>query len=508
MSSRHLAYIVSILLYQTSSPVIRICCFNYSICSKFTGSTTLFDLGFSRSWRFFHSLSHVSYFVQNPHPTSRSRSRSIFIFLPSIPPPSAEDMQPQHCSNDESDEYVSDDRGEEIPSQRSLSEDSGDFPEAMDQPAVQSTSSSEHPDNYHKIARQSAEEATMRKTGWLLLRTTGHNLSIVTEKAGANGLHVVQLYNKCIPSNVRPRAFLLLYKWSPDRGERIPWNAQYTRNPDIQVDGSEDPEVATHSRGDSSHVVEQDVIFCEQTMDNASATQALVLALLNIPEHGGSNTDDNHGRGDTSSTNSSLYHNYDIGDRLRVLKTFLKPLDPTLRAAAVSSSDVIRQAHNSAAREQSFLPDLLDEDGKVRTALLAEELWMFSVFVPMRGNTAVYELEGMADGAHLLAQCSEMEWVDVVTDAVTKRISMFRQHNIPFLLFALSEGQRSPAHGATHDPPDAVKQTEFCLSDEERIVAMHGYEKFFIEMLKLMASRGDIGNLIRKQDPSRNSHGL
>lgn len=411
-------------------------------------------------------------------------------------------MQPQSCSND-SEEYGYDGHGDEIASQQSLSEESGEYPEALEPSATQSSSSSEQPDDFDNVARQSAEEATMRKTGWLLLRTTGFNLSAVIEKAGVSGLHVVQMYNRHVPPRVRPRAFLLLYKWSPDRGERFPWNPQYARNPDTRGYRYDRPDFNTTVQDDSSQVLGQDVIFCEQTMDNASATQALILALLNIPERGKIGSHNDSDEGDESHTNRSHPRNYDIGGKLRVLKEFLKPLDPTLRAAAVSSSDVIRQAHNAAAREQRFSPDLLDEDGKVRTALLAEEFWMYSVYVPTRGNTAVYEMEGMADGARLLATCSENEWVDVVFDAVAERIGIFRQHNIPFLFFVLSEGQWQPIHEATGEPRGVAERSDIRFAEEERVVALHSYEKFFVEMLKLMASRGDINNLIRDQEPSR-----
>lgn len=416
-------------------------------------------------------------------------------------------MQPQSGSVD-SDEYGSDDHGAEIVSQRSLSGDSGEYPEPLERSATQSSSSSEQPDDYDNVARQSAEEATMRKTGWLLLRTTGYNLSVVLEKAGVSGLHVVQMYDRSVPSHVRPHAFLLLYKWSPDRGERNPWNPQYTRNPDSQAYIYNQSELVNFTQDDSAHVLGQDVIFCEQTMDNASATQALILALLNIPESGKIGFFDSSQRGGASRINNSNLRDYDIGTRLRLLKAFLKPLDPTLRAAAVSSSDVIRQAHNAAAREQNFSPDLLDEDGKVRTALLAEELWMYSVYVPAKGNTAVYEMEGMADGARLLAHCSNDEWVDVAFDAVAERIDTFRQHNIPFLLFVLSEGQWRPTHGAVEEPRGTTEHLDLCRAEEERIVALHSYEKFFVEMLKLMASRGDINSLIRDQEPPKNSHDI
>lgn len=422
-------------------------------------------------------------------------------------------MFPKSNSNDDSDDYVSDGQAEEMTPQRSQSQshsqsqDSDVFiEEAPEQSATQSSSSSEQPDEIDRFARQTAEEATLKKTGWLLLRTTDYNLTVVLEKAGVKGLHVAQLYNTSLPSHIQPCAFLLLYKWAPDRGERIPWNPQKSYNPDAPT-GAGDNTTFPPLVGDDSAAARQcDVIFCEQTMDNASATQALVLALLNIPEQGILDSADSSSHGNASSNGGATTPSYDVGNKMRVLKNFLKPLDPTLRAAAVTSSEVIRNAHNAAARDQRISPDLLDEDGKVRTALLAEELWMYSVFVPTKSKSMVYEMEGMSNGARVLAHCSSNEWVGAVFDAVEERMDVFRQHNIPFLLFVLSDGEWRPtSKGATGSSRD-LQAKDFQQMEEKRVVALHNYEKFFLEMLKLMASRGDITKLIRDQESSRNTH--
>lgn len=140
---------------------------------------------------------------------------------------------------------------------------------------------------------------------------------------------------------------------------------------------------------------------------------------------------------------------------MEVFKTYLKAPDLALRAASVSSSDFIKQGRYSAAREQSFLYDLRDKEGKIRTAFLAKELWMYFTFMPMKENIVVTESDGMANGAHLLEECFDMEWIVVATHAVTTSVWTLREDSILYLPFSLSEGQRRSTHSATHNRQDA-----------------------------------------------------
>lgn len=392
-------------------------------------------------------------------------------------------------------------------------------------------------------ARQSAEAATLKKTGWLLLTSSARNLSNVLKHIGVTGLNVSQLYNLRLPTGTRPLAFILLYKWAPDRGDRIDWNPERMRNPDAQPGGEDHNALISFMEDDSLHIRRHDVLFCGQTMDNAAATQALMLALLNIPERGIPSS-----TGSSFAKPTSLSERFDVGDKIRLLKAFMRPMDPTLRAAAVCSSAAVREAHNNAAHEQlNGHPHLLDEDGKVRTSMLADELWMYSVYVPARGGSMCYEMEGMSDGARVLAHCSPSdpsEWISIVFEHIDERISVFRQHNSQFLLFTLApnhaktaknehssvtrKGKYSRADGNStlrrsgsgrkdrYDDDIEADEREQDSSDSEdsqaieeeveRVTATHNYETFFVEMLKLMASRGDINELIRGQEDSREGH--
>lgn len=406
-------------------------------------------------------------------------------------------------------------------------------------PDVTTTRSSESSQEATEADRRQARqilsaEGAHRKTGWLLLRSTGPNLTAVLHNAGATGLTVHQMYNFHILPEWRVHCFIMLYKWSPDRGEHFRWNPQFMPSKWASHSAMED---------DSGRAASGDIMFCGQTLDNASATQALIMAILNIPDHGGGEHVSRRQVDDGEWIGSP----FDIGPRMRVLKEFMKPMDPVIRAAVLCSSTAVREAHNSAASRQiGGHPEVLDEDCKVRSTFLADELWMYSVFVPDRNRHYVYELEGMADEAKVVATCSMDDgesWAHIMRHPIHEKIEVFREHNTPFTLFAVTSElkpvglPRIPRKGRPSDwqtdsrdartvyekedgEIDSTNSDEDNMDDDEddevdsdedeeekltvdevkRRQATHNYETFFVEMMKLMASRGDINSLIMQDE--------
>lgn len=372
-----------------------------------------------------------------------------------------------------------------------------------------------------------SEEGALRKTGWLLLRSTAPGLTDVLQYAGATGLSVRQLYQFSFDPSWLIHCFILLYKWAPDRGDSVRWNPERLA-----------PMFATPVQDDSGAAGAEHIMFCGQTMDNASATQALIMALLNIPECGGGERIIHQ----ELIGGEGVVAPFDIGEQLRILKAFMKPMDPVLRAAAMCSADVVRSAHNRAASKQlGGHPELLDEDGKVRSSLLAEELWMYSVFIPGKNNYYIYELQSMADEAKVADTCTPENgetWTSSIEHSISKKINTFREHHTPFLLFAVTSGikaanlpriprkgrqaeaslqedvalkreqdsgSRSNFHGREdEDTGESDEEYDEELAKEElaRIRAVHNYDTFFVEMMKLMASKGHINSIIKGDSTS------
>lgn len=375
-----------------------------------------------------------------------------------------------------------------------------------------------------KTSRFSAEAALLRKTGWLVLRSTAKSLNNVLRNIGVSGLRVRQMYNARVPTEWDVKCFIFLFKWAPDRGDNIKWNSDTTPSTYAVPD-----DVAT-MEDDSGDINDStDIIFCCQSMDNASASQALIMAVMNIPE--------GDGREDSVP--------FVLGDGLTRLKAFLKPMDPVVRGAAIGCSEAVRLAHNKAAREQpGGHPDLLDEDGRLHNIALADEFWMYNVYVPDRDKRFVYKLHGVAEKPKLVGyrdKYFQRSWMALALDNIEAEVVVLQEHNTPFLLFAVtsdtitqriprvpwkskkgapgggetesSSGQDSSEEGKTgssidnrnsptdaeSDRPDAADEPdqETVKDEVDRIRATHNYDTFFIEFMKLMGSRGDLIDLIR-----------
>ena len=135
-------------------------------------------------------------------------------------------------------------------------------------------------------------------------------------------------------------------------------------NPDAQPGGEDSNALVSFMEDDSSRVRRHDVLFCRQTMDNASATQALTLALLNIGERGsfqsGTSKPTNNASSKpsllptattpTTSDSNDEHAKFDVGEKIKLLKAFIRPMDTILRAAAINSSQYMIEAHRNAAR--------------------------------------------------------------------------------------------------------------------------------------------------------------
>lgn len=355
--------------------------------------------------------------------------------------------------------------------------------------------------------------------GWARLVPTGPSLTAVLRALGVRGLRVDQWYNVDVPedSGGRVHALILMYKWRVDRGDTYKWNQSCTVATDTQTSGG--------GPGD--------VMFVNQLVNSGAVSQAVVGALLN------------------------LYGGVDgLGEDVRELHDFVESLPPIVRGAAVCSAAAVRKAHNLAAELFPAPPPpstaaVGSAGEKDKEAELSDGFWLYSIYAPGKGRKWVYELDGCAQGAELLG-CSEDSddeeseedgsngWVEVVTDTLEGRVKEMRQYRIPFELYALvddvaplkmdnASGASEKVAGdggereATRDESDGCmgnaersgdslavhshggKKVENGASRigkiaQERHLSTHNFDPFFVEMLKLMASKGQLIDLIRGAD--------
>nr|XP_058897518.1 ubiquitin carboxyl-terminal hydrolase isozyme L5 isoform X2 [Kogia breviceps] len=132
------------------------------------------------------------------------------------------------------------------------------------------------------------------------------------------------------------------------------------------------------------------IFFAKQVINNACATQAIVSVLLNC-----------------------THQDVHLGDTLSEFKEFSQSFDAAMKGLALSNSDVIRQVHNSFARQQMFEFD-------AKTSAKEEDAFHFVSYVPVNGR--LYELDGLREGPIDLGACNQDDWISAVRPVIEKRI--------------------------------------------------------------------------------------
>ncbi|XP_017747081.1 PREDICTED: ubiquitin carboxyl-terminal hydrolase isozyme L5 isoform X6 [Rhinopithecus bieti] len=147
------------------------------------------------------------------------------------------------------------------------------------------------------------------------------------------------------------------------------------------------------------------IFFAKQVINNACATQAIVSVLLNC-----------------------THQDVHLGETLSEFKEFSQSFDAAMKGLALSNSDVIRQVHNSFARQQMFEFD-------TKTSAKEEDAFHFVSYVPVNGR--LYELDGLREGPIDLGACNQDDWISAVRPVIEKRIQKYSEGEIRFNLMAI-----------------------------------------------------------------------
>ncbi|EMP32826.1 Ubiquitin carboxyl-terminal hydrolase isozyme L5 [Chelonia mydas] len=147
------------------------------------------------------------------------------------------------------------------------------------------------------------------------------------------------------------------------------------------------------------------IFFAKQVINNACATQAIVSVLLNC-----------------------IHQDIHLGETLAEFKEFSQSFDAAMKGLALSNSEVIRQVHNSFARQQMFEFD-------AKSSAKEEDAFHFVSYVPVNGR--LYELDGLREGPIDLGACNQDDWISAVRPVIEKRIQKYSEGEIRFNLMAI-----------------------------------------------------------------------
>jgi len=258
------------------------------------------------------------------------------------------------------------------------------------------------------------------------------------------------------------------------------------------------------------------LFFANQVINNACATQAILSILLNC-------------------------EGLDIGDELKNFKSFTQEFPPDIKGLAISNSELIRSAHNSFARAEPFVM----EEGKV--AEEDDDVYHFISYIYFRGG--LYELDGLKNGPIFLGETSLHDWVDKAFPVIQKRIDKYSKTEIRFNLMAIIKNRQTIYKESIHtlkqkkdnisermtqlqqsnanvmdvdsDLPSTIEeckkridsidnevvtlQQKIHMEEEkfknwkiENIRRKHNYIPFLVNLLKILADKGELLPLIQK----------
>jgi len=321
----------------------------------------------------------------------------------------------------------------------------------------------------------------MEGEGWCTIESDPGVFTELLEQLGVKNCQVAELYSLDDVQKLQPvYGLIFLFKWQSDE----------TDNRAVDSVSS--------------------VFFANQVINNACATQALLSILMNAK-------------------------GVDIGDELAQFKEFSKDLPPEVKGLAIGNSDMIRKAHNSFARPEPF-----QYVGGVQPEE-PEDVYHFISYIPYEGR--LYELDGLKAGPIDLGECKDEDWLEKVKPEIQKRIERYSRSEIRFNLMALTinrlnayanqiaklekrreelaiqisavvSGQPTTTdepveilRGKLQEVETKLQECQVGVAEEEEkrrqwklenVRRRHNYIPFIMQMLKILAEKGELVSLIEQ----------
>ncbi|KAM4721915.1 ubiquitin carboxyl-terminal hydrolase isozyme L5 isoform 2-T2 [Rhinophrynus dorsalis] len=216
-----------------------------------------------------------------------------------------------------------------------------------------------------------------------------------------------------------------------------------------------------------------------------------------------------------------------LGETLSEFREFTQSFDAAMKGLALSNSEVIRQVHNSFARQQMFEFD-------AKSTAKDDDAFHFVSYVPVNGR--LYELDGLREGPIDLGACNQDEWISAARPVIEKRMQKYCEGEIRFNLMAIvsdrktiyeqkiTELQRQLTEEEPMDTDQGgsllssiqteVAKYQLLIEEEnqkmkrykiENIRRKHNYLPFIMELLKTLAEHQQLIPLVEKAKGKHNT---
>ena len=102
----------------------------------------------------------------------------------------------------------------------------------------------------------------------------------------------------------------------------------------------------------------------------------------------------------------------DIGNELTTIKNFSVGMTSKDKGWTIGNSDIIREHHNSFARQDPFTIE--EDDRKAKDD--DDDVFHFVAYVPHDGQ--LYELDGLQEGPISFGECNDEKWLSKARDQI------------------------------------------------------------------------------------------
>jgi len=249
--------------------------------------------------------------------------------------------------------------------------------------------------------------------------------------------------------------------------------------------------------------IPENLFFAKQITTNACATQAILSIILNA----------SNAKEEVSADESCK--DIVLGPIISSLRSFTSSFPPDLRGEAISNSENIRTAHNSFARNASFL-----SDEKHQIAQEDDDVFHFIAYIP-HTDRCVYELDGLQEGPIRVGSFAEKDpkdscaWLSVARTVIQERIERYAASEIKFNLMAIVRDKRVELSeklsalqqaGLSDDSEEIMHIQAQILSEQEKRKQWelenerrrHNYLPFCLELLKSLAESNKLAEITQK----------